>query len=68
MTEACNDNLHYCYCKYSENHNGPHVCECGGSWDQQGRVVEWPAYVVAEGQLKGVAIEDMLGPPPPIVR
>ena len=43
---VCDEREASCYCDQEPDHNGPHVCSCGGSWsiDENGnfKVLEWP--------------------------
>jgi hypothetical protein len=31
-----------CNCDLDDDHEGPHVCDCEGSWDDDGWVYAWP--------------------------
>jgi hypothetical protein len=51
-TEAkCASQKDSCVCKLSFAHDGNHICECEGSWDEEGNVVAFPALVVEEGGM-----------------
>lgn len=38
----CGSRRGACICPLDEGHNGPHVCDCKGSWDDEGWVYAWP--------------------------
>lgn len=42
--ELCGEQMHSCVCILLENHDEhmPHLCKCGGAWDQNGLAVCWP--------------------------
>lgn len=31
-----------CMCSLPEGHDGPHVCDCKGSWGDRGEIYAWP--------------------------
>ena len=33
MSEICGLQESKCFCTEDKGHDGPHVCDCGGSWD-----------------------------------
>lgn len=35
-----------CRCNRSIDHDGPHICDCRGSWGDNGEVYAWPQDVV----------------------
>lgn len=39
---TCPGALERCVCRHEEGHDGPHVCSCGGSWNEDGSVVLLP--------------------------
>lgn len=41
-TVLCDDVKSSCVCGLASGHDGPHECDCGGSWDVDGSVVRWP--------------------------
>lgn len=42
-----------CICMLPATHEGAHVCECEGSWDDEGNVLAYPAVVVEDDSLFG---------------
>jgi hypothetical protein len=48
--EHCGDEFHNCDCTLPMDHEGPHVCSCGGSWlkvdgESDTRVYEFPQFI-----------------------
>jgi hypothetical protein len=35
-----------CLCIHAEGHDGPHACNCGGSWDANGNVITFPLGII----------------------
>ena len=52
-----------CICSLPAGHEGPHVCACEGSWDDDGWVYSWPA-VVQAGPRVGERVEAPKDYPP----
>lgn len=38
-----------CICNLRFEHQGPHICECEGSWGDDGEIHAMPSLVVEEG-------------------
>lgn len=38
-----------CICNLPFAHGEPHICECEGSWDDEGNIHAMPSLVVQEG-------------------
>lgn len=51
----CGKTKQRCVCLLAEDHFGPHVCECEGSWDDEGVIHAWPG-LVQDGPSKGERI------------
>lgn len=42
-----------CECSLDVRHEGPHICECEGSWDDKGNIKAWPEkYVGPKGGIE----------------
>lgn len=52
----CGAQFHSCRCCLLSGHEGhmPHVCRCGGAWDEAGKAVRWakPEYAARKPALK----------------
>lgn len=48
--KECGDEFHSCRCCLLAGHEEtmPHVCRCGGAWDEDGLAVRWPRPEVME--------------------
>jgi len=42
MIKYCPAILASCQCKFEAGHEGPHVCECKGSWEDNGNILAFP--------------------------
>lgn len=42
VDNPCNVMFTSCSCIIRINHGGPHVCDCGGSWDDQENIIRMP--------------------------
>lgn len=38
----CHANKDLCNCIRDKDHTGPHVCDCGGSYDNDGKIYSFP--------------------------
>ena len=38
----CGDTKFRCICTKEPDHEGPHLCDCYGSWDHDGDVITFP--------------------------
>lgn len=49
----CSSRLASCVCSLPDEHEGPHVCECKGSWADDGSIQAWPEEYVGppEGRI-----------------
>lgn len=66
----CDATLASCECRLDEGHDGPHVCTCEGSWDDNGEIFAWPSKFVGDEELEQFAEEilpiiDLVTPPLP---
>lgn len=47
----CGDTFFSCVCELEPKHQGSHVCDCEGSWNADGNIVEFPGVVVDDRYL-----------------
>ena len=44
----CGKTRDSCRCQFLLDHAGPHICECEGSWDAEGNILELPLTAVSD--------------------
>lgn len=47
----CAAPFYSCFCKLASQHDGSHLCDCEGSWDDKGDIVEYPQVVVSSNAI-----------------
>ena len=57
----CDEANVWCRCAKSEGHDNNHICECEGSWDQDGNIVTYPDIVITDNgpYPKGTRISEL---------
>lgn len=60
---SCAAPFYSCVCKLASQHKGPHLCDCEGSWDDDGDIVEYPQVMVASDGIFPQG--SRMGKPPP---
>ena len=59
---ACGAGFYSCRCSLEAAHEGPHVCECNGSWADNGTIHGWPEEYVGppEGRVEWETVKPLL--------